>query len=95
MVRLDKGSRWQPPSAFPQFGSIGKIVRDQAVLPGPAQYELQSPLGSDVRGGVMNKGPMRPPSPQAGSLGPGPGRYVTTDCISVQLPGILIASAVC
>lgn len=85
MVRLDRGSRWLPPSVFPQPGTIGRLVRDREFLPGPAQYEgANPPLGSDIKGGVINKGPMRPPTEQ---MGPGPGQYVTTEAIDVRLPG--------
>jgi hypothetical protein len=86
MVRLDRGSRWLPPSAFPQPGTIGRLVRDREFLPGPAQYEgAHPPLGSDIKGGVINKGPRRPPTKQ---MGPGPGEYVTTEAIEVRLPGL-------
>eukprot|EP00277_Geminigera_cryophila_P001615 CAMPEP_0179417098 /NCGR_PEP_ID=MMETSP0799-20121207/7170_1 /TAXON_ID=46947 /ORGANISM="Geminigera cryophila, Strain CCMP2564" /LENGTH=276 /DNA_ID=CAMNT_0021190053 /DNA_START=256 /DNA_END=1082 /DNA_ORIENTATION=+ len=46
-------------------------------------------IPSHIRGGVMAKGPMRPPTPPASSLGPGPGEYVVTEAVSVQLPGYI------
>ena len=47
-------------------------------------------IPSHIRGGFMAKGPMRPPTPLASSLGPGPGEYVVTEAVSVQLPGTLL-----
>ena len=85
MVRLDRGMRWQQPSGFPQPGTIGKLIRDRASLPGPGAFV---PITTGIKGGFMSKGPMRPPTPLEILSKPGPGQYVTTEPINVHLAGI-------
>ena len=84
MVRINRGISWKKDGAFPQPGTVAKIVRDKAAIPGPGQYAVQQP-GTEPKGGVMARGPMRPPTPPRG---PGPGEYVTTEPVAMKLAGL-------
>ena len=85
MVRVDLGVRWGHPGKAPLIGTVAREVYEHAAIPGPAQYNIRAE--SFTKGGIMNRGPMRFPTPPDRRHFPGPAQYVLTDPIEVDLPG--------